>query len=561
MKGGIMSNPVTAENPAYERILERLQTIEQRLDNIEAQVKSGIDPESGRHHPHPDTKDFAEPDEEMLLVDEVAIESNIGEYGLAWLGTLVLLFGIIFMMTFTSSKGYPALASGLGLFSAAGIFILTYFLRSSFSHMVFILNISGNLLVYYVIFQLYFFKINPLLPWKGADLALLMMVIGIQVYEAIRKSSELLAAIALILIIVTSLIGDSLHITMPLITLAGASALYFLYRYNWWRLLVFSLIMVYLAHILWLINNPLLGHSFECMPSQPYNLAYLFACGIIYSMPAIIRRKDKSEVKGLNTTVLLNGFWFAITIMLATVIYRPGDYIGMFGLIAGFCLLFSIWLHIKIKNPFISSFFACFGFMALSVSFYGYAKLPDAYFFLALQSFLVVSMALWFRSKIIVVANSVLYMIILLLYLTSSHPVDKINFCFAFVAFATARILNLKKERLTLRTDLMRNLYLAALFFTLLFAFYHAVPGKYITLSWTGVAAGYFLLSLRLNNIKYRWMAIATLMVTAGYLFLVDLANLSIGYRVVAFLFLALILISASLFYTKRIKKRRTFGR
>jgi uncharacterized membrane protein len=53
-------------------------------------------------------------------------------------------------------------------------------------------------------------------------------------------------------------------------------------------------------------------------------------------------------------------------------------------------------------------------------------------------------------------------------------------------------------------------------------------------------------------------MAIATLMVTVVYLFVVDLANLSIGYRVIAFLFLAVILISASLFYARRVKKKRS---
>jgi hypothetical protein len=199
--------------------------------------------------------------------------------------------------------------------------------------------------------------------------------------------------------------------------------------------------------------------------------------------------------------------------------------------------------------------------MALSVSFYGYAKIPDAYFFLSLQSFLVVSIALWFRSKIIVVVNTVLFLGMLISYLLSYHPIDRISFCFAFVAFATARIINLKKERLTLKTDLMRNFYLFALFFTLLFAFYHAVPQRYVTLSWTAVAAGYFLLSFLLHNVKYRWMAIATLLITAVYLFIVDLANLSIGYKVVAFLSLAIILISSSLFYTKRVKKRKVTGR
>jgi membrane protein implicated in regulation of membrane protease activity len=384
-----------------------------------------------------------------------------------------------------------------------------------------------------------------------------MVAIGVQVYLAIRQSSELLTGIALVLIIVTALISDSLHITLSFITATAAAALYFLYRFNWWRLLVVTLILVYLSHILWLINNPLMGHTFEIVPSHPYNLVYLFASGVIFSMSTLIRRNTEFGIKGTNTIVLLNAFWFALTILLVTADYYPTSYVGMFGAISGFCLLFSVWLHLKTRSPFVPAFFACFGFTALSVSFYGYAKLPDAYFFLALQSFLVVSMALWFRSKIIVVVNSLLYLGILLIYLLSAHPVDRISFCFAFVAFATARILNLKKERLTLKTDLMRNMYLVALFFTLLFAFYHAVPGRYITLSWTAVAAGYFLLSFLLRNVKYRWMAIATLLVTVVYLFLVDLANLSIGYRVMAFLFLAVISISASLYYSNRVKKKR----
>jgi membrane protein implicated in regulation of membrane protease activity len=458
---------------------------------------------------------------------------------------------------FTSSQGYPALASGLGYASAAGVFILAHFLRGSFPHMVFMLNISGHILIYYVTLQLYFFSPHPLIPWKVADLILLMMAIGVQIYLAIRQSSELLTGVALILVIVTALIGDSLYLTFSLITADAAFAIYLLYRFNWWRLLVVSLILVYLSHILWLINNPLLGHPIEIVPSHPYNLIYLFACGILYSLSILLRRNTEFAEKGLNSMVLLNGLWFALTILLVTANYYPTNYMRMFGAIAGFCLLFSIWLNMKIRTLFVPAFFACFGFMSLSVSLYGYAKLPDAYFFLALQSFLVVSMALWFRSRIIVVVNTVLYMGILMIYLVSSHPVDRISFCFAIVAFATARILNLKKERLTLKTDLMRNIYLAALFFTMLFAFYHAVPGRYITLSWTAVAAGYFLLSFLLRNIKYRWMAIATLLVTVVYLFLVDLANLSIGYRVVAFLFLAVISISASLYYTRRMKKKR----
>jgi hypothetical protein len=62
--------------------------------------------------------------------------------------------------------------------------------------------------------------------------------------------------------------------------------------------------------------------------------------------------------------------------------------------------------------------------------------------------------------------------------------------------------------------------------------------------------------SLTLKLIKYRWMAIATVLVTGFYLFFVDLSHLETGYRVLAFLFLALISLGASLYFTKRVRKK-----
>ena len=103
---------------------------------------------------------------------------------------------------------------------------------------------------------------------------------------------------------------------------------------------------------------------------------------------------------------------------------------------------------------------------------------------------------------------------------------------------------------------MLRNLYLVIAFFTVLFGLYHAVPGQYITLSWTMAAVGYFLMSILLHNIKYRWMAILTIIASVIYLFIVDLASLDIRYRVAAFLFLAIISLSVSIFYTKWVKKK-----
>ena len=111
--------------------------------------------------------------------------------------------------------------------------------------------------------------------------------------------------------------------------------------------------------------------------------------------------------------------------------------------------------------------------------------------------------------------------------------------------------MNWQKERLTLRTEMLRNVYVSIAFVLIFYALYRAVPGQYVTVSWTITAVVYFLLSYLLKSIKYRLMAISAMLVTVLYLFLVDLASLDQRFRVAAFLFLGLIAVLVSLYYTR----------
>jgi hypothetical protein len=164
-------------------------------------------------------------------------------------------------------------------------------------------------------------------------------------------------------------------------------------------------------------------------------------------------------------------------------------------------------------------------------------------------------MALWFRNRLIAVLNSVLFLTILIVYLLFSKSVDGVNFSFALIALVSARIINWKRSRLQIQTDMIRNLYLIEGFFMVLYALFHAVPKQFMTLSWTMAALLYFLLSFILKNVKYRYMALGTMICAAFYLFIVDLARIEIIYRVLALLFLAAISIGISIYYTNRIKK------
>lgn len=553
-----MPSSNTNGDASLQGILEQLQALESRISLLEGRIpadwmQDGTSPARGYVSP----QNHFEGEEVSLGVDKSELESGIGEYGLAVIGSFVLVLGIAFLVGFVKNLGYPFYASLTGYLSVAGVFFLSWTLRSSFPYMVRLLRIGGHLLVYYITLQLYFFTTHPLIQNQWIDVSLLIVVSGAQFVLALRRKSEVLATISLLLLLLTALLADQAHVSLALIAVAAALALGMFLNSGWWRMPVIILVASYICHVLWIAGNPLAGHAFEMVPAHPYPVIYLFITGALFSVPALSERLVREPLKGINALVLLNGMFFSFVILLATLVFFSQGYTMLFGLITVFCMGYSIVLHSQTSNPFAPSFFACFGFMALSVTVYGFAGLPEVFFYLGLQSLIVVAMALWFRSRIIVIMNTVLFFMLLVVYLVSSPSVDRINFSFAIVAFATARIINWKRERLTLKTDLMRNLYLWTLFVMMLFSCYQAIPRNYVSISWTAVAILYFILSLALRNTKYRWMAMGTLLAAVIYLVVVDMAHLSLGYRVIAFLVLAVITLTASLLYAKYLRKKR----
>ena len=140
--------------------------------------------------------------------------------------------------------------------------------------------------------------------------------------------------------------------------------------------------------------------------------------------------------------------------------------------------------------------------------------------------------------------------------MSTSTIIDGVNISFSAVALITARVLNWKKDQLTIKTDMLRNVYLLIGLVMVLITLYHLMPERYITLSWTTVAVIFFVLSLVLKNVKYRYLALATMIATAFYLFIVDLAKIELVYRIIALMFLALISIGLSIYYSRKSKRK-----
>ena len=165
--------------------------------------------------------------------------------------------------------------------------------------------------------------------------------------------------------------------------------------------------------------------------------------------------------------------------------------------------------------------------------------------------------AVWFRSRFIVVANFIIYLSVVIAYVAVGGEETGISIGIGIVALASARILNWQRNRLELKTEMMRNAYLASAFTIFPYATYHLVPAEYISLSWLGLAGFYYLMNLIVRAQKYRWMGHLTILLTVLYVLVIGIALLTPTYRIISFLVLGTVLLAGSLIFTRLRAKRR----
>jgi uncharacterized membrane protein len=487
--------------------------------------------------------------------DQVSLEFRIGQYWIAQVGAIVLLFGIAFFISYPL-PGFPPLVAVIFGFSAvAGLIILSLTWRKAYSYLSQILFGGSLVLLYFATLRLHFISEQPLLPQKFFGITLLLLVLVIDLILSIRKNSEILATIIMILFYITALFIDTAFIAFPLIIISSIITAYLLLMRNWRTLTIVSVVAAFTSHLIWLFNNPLAGNSLRARPSPQGNLAFLVLYGTVFALGAVSwGKKQHNEVFDAIGSILIGSGIFIIGMVNVLSYHRDET-----NLYAALTALFFMGLALatrkidRMANS--ASLYVCFSFVALTIFIFSQFPAPDYFIWLGLQSLLVILIAIWFRSRIIVLANIFIYLGIYLWYLMAEPSNDLVNLSYAVAALVSARVLNWKKDRLTLKTDLIRNLYLISAFIIVLWGLDHAVPQKFVSLSWLGAALLYFAISLILKNKKYRWMAILTIFATVIHIFIIDLSRHGHGFRVILFVVVGVVLVLFSLAYAWYRKK------
>ena len=544
-----MKNSDDQKTEELGKILKRLDSLEERIALLESN-KSQINqvqavPENGTEGEDAESVNFR-------ISLSSPFETRLGEYGLAWLGNIVLFFAITFLWQYFNDTGKPLISVIVGVISVAGIFTMSHYFRKNYSYLSFLFNFFGFIIVFYIILRLHFYNSNPILTNELFATILIIAAIGAQLYYAIKNQSQILAGLAYTFAIFTAF-TSTLPLAFFLISIATtALVMYTFWKYNWWQTLIFILLISFLINLTWLIKNPVI------LVKTPLTFIYFSILTAIYALVALRKPNEAFSENLIITILLLSGSVYSILLAGLVLKYFPSAYVPYFTAISIYCIGYSVLLKFHSPWKFSPALFALFGFVAISVTIYGIYHFPDSFLLLICQSFLVLTLALWYRSQIITLMNTFLLLILVIMYYNLSGELQSVNFSIPAVALLSARIINWQKERLNIKTDFIRNIYLFTLFVSMLYATYKGLPGQYITVSWLCIAGIYLVLSILLKSFKYRWMAMANLLVAAFYLFLVDLSKIDLIYRIMIFLIFAITTLVLSTYYVNKIKKKNT---
>ena len=531
-----------------DRMLDTIEQLDARLKRIERAVETLPEEQRAAFTNMMEVEKLppVEPRDESE-----GLEYRIGRVWLPRIGVVILTIGLVFFLTLPLDVLPTIVANTLGFVLTGVILGMSLIWRKSLPQFSRALVGGGILLLYFSTLRLHYFSAEPLVGSYAVELVLLLLIVAVNLALSLRSDSVYLTAMSLAMGFAAVLTSPDSWILLAGITAMSVLTVVLAVWRKWMGLLSPGLFFAVLAHFFWSINNPLFGGEPKIL-TEPYaNLLFLLLNVLLFGVANLqmARRGDDNNLEIVtaffNTTLpyLVIGFLsfgpyveqFAITQLLTALVFL--------GLAVG------TWRGTQ--QRYATFFYTMAGNLALSAAIFQQFETPNEFLWLCLQSFLVISMAIWFRSRIIVVTNFAIFLGVFIAYLVLAPTINGISLAFGFVAIASARIMNWQRDRLELKADMLRNAYLLTALFILPYALYHLLPAGYVSLGWVAIGAFYYMMSKLLKNFKYRWMALTTLLAAVVHLMIVGTTSFEPAYRIVSFIVLGVVLLAVSLWYFK----------
>ena len=462
----------TQDTRSTAELLATLKALEIRIASIEQREGGELEEEGVGPQPY-DAEDSTDD----------RLEFQIGQFWLARTGIIILTAGIVFLLTLPYTDAPAMLPSAIGLALAAGIIGLSTIWRETLGQFSRYLLGGGLSVLFFADLRLMFFSDRPVVTSVPVELLLLTATAALCLYIAFRRASPFISALSLTFFGITALVSDVSWVVFGYLFVVSLLSVSIVQR-RWFSVSSYTVLLVYAIHLLWFLGNPVLGHEMKLATEPEGNIAFVLLYTVVFALGALFRGEHRPE----DTTALFASFVTAVAgysvLTLLTIFQFQSTIIGWHLAASVLYLGLSIAFWVREKSVYATFFYAMLGYMALSVAIVDAAPKPDFFIWLCLQSVLVVSTAIWFRSRFIVVTNFLIYIGVFIAYVIAVSGISGVGVVFGIVAMLSARILRWQRQRLELKTNVMRDAYLIAALLINPYALYVMFPGNVVALSW-----------------------------------------------------------------------------
>ena len=535
-----------SEDVSTREIIKYLNKLENRISNIENRLRIFSGEESTIETPG------SENSNETLAKEknEDQLELRIGQFWLAKVGIVVLIIGFAFLLTLPYENFPLGIPSLIGFLLAGSLALLSRYGKNNFPYICSYLTGGAFVLLYFATLRLHFFSLTSIFGNIFFEIILLLIISAITLAYSIKKRSVYFSALSLTFAFATAIVSDNSFFLFFVTAFLSALVIYLKIKFQWQNLVIYGIVLAFFTHLLWFLNNPVIGKTFQLVSSPDINVLFLLLYASIFLFGNYMGEKTSEDYNTIISNALSIVFSYGLFLLITFIQYS--SVIGFYHLTASIIfLMFSVLYWTKFKSKYSTFILAMTGYLALSVAIIIQFELPNFFIWLCWQSLLVLSTSVWFRSRFIVTANFIIYLLIIIAYLVYEGKINAVSISYGVVALLSARILNWKKDKLELKTEYMRNFYLLIALLIIPYALYNVLPPEFVGLSWLAVAIIYYALNIILKNKKYRWMALLTLLLTVVYVFILGISSSSSTYKIVSFLILGIVLILLSIIYSR----------
>lgn len=530
------------DNEESFQVIEYLKNLEQRITIIEDKLHL--------------SKTENETDENLSYRDEENTEPNsmeikFGEYWFTNFAIIVLAIGVISILTLPFQEFHPILPSTFGMVCVGALIGMSFYWKKSYPYLSTYLIGAGLGLSYFSALRLFHFSPETALSGIVLEVIILTSISTLCLITSTKLKVKYLIALSLTMFCLTGIISNNPLFLFILLSIIASTFVFYRLKYELDGLIIYGLSICYLSHFIWAINNPFMGNEMMLVSEPGFNLIFLIVYAVIFSFGNFLHKPKAMETELSITGSILNAlgcYALFLVISFSKFVNSLPEYHTLLA-IAFLALAIASWkINMSMYSTFIYSLLA---YASMSIAIIGSASVPEVYIYLIWQSLLVIATAIWFRSKYIVISNFIIYMAIFVTYLIASNEFSLISLSFGLIAIISARVLNWKKHRLTIKTELMRNVYLTIAFISVPYTLLKSVPPNFVVFSLLAVIILYYAMSILLKNSKYRWMAHLTTIGSIGYTLLYGTSNMDSSYLIYSLLALGMILLAVSLTYHK----------